>query len=154
MKYKVRSIDGHYVTVDFENGTWATAVVHHNLQPDDIDKVFGQYTQEYELAKIPTERISVGEERETVDPHPETENSAKVIDYNNQPKAVEPDPFRFDFGKGNDYADPIVMQLMASYLAEKGQTALKDCLDAKLKAIADNAEFSVDTFIEKLNDTL
>lgn len=146
MKYKVRSIDGHYVTVDFENGTWATALVDESAEPGAIDKTFGQYSQEYGLAKPATTKISIGEERETSDPYPKVEKAAEP--------STASDPFRFEYGAGMEYADPLVMILMASYLSDKGQTALKDCLDAKIKAILDNPEFSVDTFIKKLNDTL
>lgn len=158
MKYKVRSIDGHLVTVDYEDGRWATAQVHHNALPEDIDKLFGQFTGEYELAKRPTERIVVGEERETTDPHPETPESEQVIDYDQLAKLKEaeetPDPFRVDIGTAAKYVDALPLLLLGQLLAEQGKPALKQCMDAKLQAIIDDPEFSVDTLIEKLNDTL
>ena len=158
MKYKVRSIEGHFVTVDYEDGRWATAQVHHNTKPEDIDKIFGQFTGEFELTKRPTERIVIGEERETTDPNPETAESEKVIDYDQLAKEKEaaktPDPFRVDIGTATTYVDGLPLLLLGQLLAEQGKPALKQCMDAKLQAIIDNPEFSVDTLIEKLNDTL
>lgn len=158
MKYKVRSIEGHFVTVDYEDGRWATAQVHHNTKPEDIDKIFGSFTGEFELAKRPTERIVVGEERETVDPIPETTESAQVIDYDQleQVKEAETtaDPFRIDLGTAPQYIDAFSLIYLGLLLADQGKPDLKQCVEAKLQAIIDDPEFSVDTLIEKLNDTL
>ena len=147
MKYKVRSINGQLVTVDYEDGTWATAQVKDTLEASDIDKIFGQYTAEYALSKDSTTKIVVGEERVTDDPFPNIQQEDST------PQPVD-DPFTFNLGAGSTYADPIVMILLSFYLADKGQNELKECLDAKLQTIIEDPEFSVTTFIEKLNETL
>ena len=96
------------------------------------------------------------EKRETSDPNPETPESEQVIDYDQL--AVEakqtPDPFRIDLGTATNYVDLFVLVTLGQLLAEQNKPALKQCIDAKLQAIIDNPEFSVDTLIEKLNDTL
>ena len=148
MKYTINEISGGQIKVTFEDNSWAYVHVGSDDSAENIDEIVGGFTNEYVKAESANTNISVGEQRNTVDPvaAEKARTDAATADLT--------DFYKLDIGNLTSYIEPAAAYFLAQKLAAAGDSSLLDMFNTRLQAIQDDKDFSIDKLKQAFNESL
>ena len=127
------------IEVDFADGSWAAVPIQSDFSLERVDEEVSKYDPEFFQVNLnaPNPLVSVGLQRSSRQPVAAPE---PLVQYS----AVPPQDFRTQSG-----FTPYVLA-MSQYLAENGNTRLKDVIDAICKSDAENPNFDVENLVSSV----
>jgi len=173
MKYTVREIHAGQIEVEFEDGSRAMVPIHPQATADQIDNAVSKYDRDFQPdpETLKNKNIAIGEERASAeipinDLLDETKisppNTTTTINDGSSDYVVKTLPdadmyaigtfaptvatAKVDFGLAHN----VDVLATAQYLAENGDSRLKDALYLKVEKYISDEKFSLDEFINNL----
>lgn len=126
VKFTVREITTNFITVDYEDGTWAQVPIRNDLTRDQIENIIADFNHSQttfnNVEEIPFEVGEVVIAKNTKERNADTQNTIK-----NQ-------PLDYKTIRAQSYPS-LGDQLDALYWARNGDTSHLDAIDAKINEV-------------------
>ena len=130
VKFTVREITTHYITVDYEDGTWAQVPLRNDMARDQIENLIADFNHsQTTFASLEEVPFEVGETVIAKNTKQSNEERAKELE-----ESRNKEPLTYKQIRAQSYP-PLGDQLDALYWARNGDTSHLDDIDAKINEV-------------------